>query len=92
MDHKQKKEIEAAAVIGLSLLISMLAAFLLPETVLSNSKVLSSSVNALAQWIPSISRLGQMSEFPEVSKLIYSVELICVPLAVIWCLDPLIFL
>lgn len=86
MDHKQKKEIEAAAVIVLSLLMTILATFLLPETILSNSKALSSSVNGLAQWVPSIRRLGQMSEFPEVSQLVYSVELICVPLIVFWML------
>jgi len=71
----------AIAVFGLSISLALLA----PENVLTSSNVLSATTDFVASISPAIDKLGKISSFPEVTRLVFATMwLVTLPQFVFW--------
>jgi hypothetical protein len=61
----------------------LLLSYLLPEDALVRYQALAAIVTVAESWIPSIENFGEVSAFPQVAQLVFTLEVITLP---IWLL------
>lgn len=79
-----KKSIETAIVFGVYFGLTVLAAYAIPHSILSEIPVLRDWVDRLGGLVSGVNRFGKWSDFPEVAQFLYSIQLISIPFLVAW--------
>ncbi|WP_155996741.1 hypothetical protein [Thioalkalivibrio sp. ALMg11] len=81
---KRRKNNEIALVLGLYLGLTLLFVYTIPQSVLSAVPFLRRLVDNLGGVVSGVERFGQWSAFPEVAQLTYSLQIVLIPVLVVW--------